>query len=126
MQYLCLIYSEEQLEPKPGTPEFDAHINAYRAFGEEHGKQIVGGNALESVTNATTVRMRDGLTEDVVTSILADDDGNFWLELARWARARFWASRRAGQTSSSALDSGWADSRLPRGRHRPEHQQRPC
>jgi len=60
MQYLCLIYSEEQLEPKPGTPEFDAHINAYRAFGEEHGKQIVGGNALESVTNATTVRMRDG------------------------------------------------------------------
>lgn len=60
MQYLLLIYSDEQLEPKPGTPAFDAHIHAYMAFGEEHGKQILGGNALESVSNATTVRMRNG------------------------------------------------------------------
>ena len=62
MQYLCLIYSDEQLEPKPGTPEFDAHINAYMAFGEgiKQKGAYVGGNALNSVSTASTVRVRDG------------------------------------------------------------------
>lgn len=62
MQYLLLIYSDENVEPKPGTPEGDAHYNAYMKFGEEVGAkgQMVGGNALESVSTATTVRVRNG------------------------------------------------------------------
>jgi hypothetical protein len=65
MQYLMLIYSNENDEPRPGTPEGDAHLNAYMKFGEEAGQRGVmqGGNALESVKTATTVRVRNGKTE---------------------------------------------------------------
>ena len=62
MQYLCLIYSKESDEPRPGTPAGDAHINAYMAFGEEIKQKgaYVGGNALNSVSTASTIRVRDG------------------------------------------------------------------
>ena len=62
MQYLLLIYSAEGDEPKPGTPAFDAHLNAYMKLSEdlERTKVGLGGNALESVSTATTVRVRNG------------------------------------------------------------------
>ena len=62
MQYLCLIYSNENDEPRPGTPEGDAHLNAYMAFTEEVKRKRVhlGGNALDSVSTASTVRVRKG------------------------------------------------------------------
>ena len=63
MQYLLLIYSDEKVEPQPGTPAGDAHFGAYMKFGEEAGKAILGGNALQSVSTATTVRVRGGKTE---------------------------------------------------------------
>jgi hypothetical protein len=65
MQYLLLIYSNENEEPRPGTPEGDAHINAYMKFGEEIKQNNVGlgGNALDSVSTATTVRVRNGKAE---------------------------------------------------------------
>lgn len=62
MEYLMLIYSAESAEPKPGTPEGDAHYAAYFEFGKHAEKNGVmkTGNALESVSTATTVRVRDG------------------------------------------------------------------
>jgi hypothetical protein len=65
MQYLLLIYSNEKDEPKPGTPEFDAHYQAYVKFSEdvERKKVALGGNALDSVSTATTVRVRNGKTQ---------------------------------------------------------------
>ena len=65
MQYLFLIYSNESDEPGPGTPEGDAHFNAYMQFSEEVQKKNVvhGSNALQGVSTATTVRVRDGRTE---------------------------------------------------------------
>lgn len=60
MQYLLLIYSNESDEPQFGTPEGDAHFAGYKAFGEEAGEKILGGNALEPISTATTVRVRDG------------------------------------------------------------------
>ncbi len=62
MQYLCLIYSNEQEEPKPGTPEGDQHFAEYGTYTEEIQKAgvMLGGNALHSVQSATTVRVRDG------------------------------------------------------------------
>jgi hypothetical protein len=65
MQYLLLIYSNEKDEPKPGTPDFDGHLNAYMKFSEELERKKVGlgGNALDSVSTATTVRVRGGKTE---------------------------------------------------------------
>jgi hypothetical protein len=65
VQYLLLIYSAERDEPKPGTPEFDAHLTAYTKFTEDVGQKnvLVGGNALDSVSTATTVRVRGGRTQ---------------------------------------------------------------
>ena len=68
MNYLLLIYAEEDVEPKPGTAEFKQHLEDYGAYTKEvQGKGLmVGGDALEKVSMATTVRVRDGkiLTTD--------------------------------------------------------------
>jgi len=62
MQYLLLIYSREGDEPTPGTPQGDQHLNAYFKLTEDMGQAgvMLGGNALEGVSTATTVRVRDG------------------------------------------------------------------
>ena len=64
MQYLLLIYSNEKNEPAPGTPAGDAHLNAYMKFTEDvqQAKLMRGANALQEVSTATTVRVRDGKT----------------------------------------------------------------
>ena len=65
MEYLLLIYSDEKSEPQPGTPEGDSHFNAYMKFSEEvQQKNLVrGSNALQDISTATTVRVRNGKTE---------------------------------------------------------------
>ena len=62
MQYMFLIYSAEGSGPQPGTDEFDTMMKGYYAFSQEmteNGK-MQGGAPLESVTNATTVRVPNG------------------------------------------------------------------
>jgi hypothetical protein len=65
MEYLLMIYSNEHDEPRPGTPEGDAHMNAYMAFSQDvaEKKVVLGSNALQPIATATTVRVRDGKTE---------------------------------------------------------------
>ncbi len=65
MQYLLLIYNEENNAPNPGTPEGDAYFGEYYAFTEEVKQKnlLLGSNALEPVATATTVRVRDGKAE---------------------------------------------------------------
>ncbi|MFT7620077.1 MAG: hypothetical protein ACI97A_003734 [Planctomycetota bacterium] len=65
MKYMMLIYSAESAEPAYGTPEFSAHIEAYFAFNAEMTERgvFVGGDALEAISAATTVSIRDGKTE---------------------------------------------------------------
>lgn len=62
MQYMMLIYDDPQSSPVPGTPEFGALMQAYQAFGKEieDAGVFCAGNALNPVTTATTVRVRDG------------------------------------------------------------------
>jgi hypothetical protein len=64
MQYLMLIYANENNEPQPGTPEGGALLDAYWKFtGEvQERKLMLGSNALQPVSTATTVRVRDGKT----------------------------------------------------------------
>ena len=62
MRYLMLIYSDETKDPKPGTPEWDQFFNDYNDFTTEvkdKGKHL-GGEALQGVSTATTVRVRNG------------------------------------------------------------------
>ncbi len=65
MQYMCLIYSTEGVGPQPGTPEFGAFMKGYMDFTatvKDAGK-LVAGDALQSVSTATTVSVRDSKTE---------------------------------------------------------------
>ena len=67
MKYLLTIYDDESMwgDAQPG--DVTAMMDGYRTFGEEvHGNgAFVAGEALESVSTATTVRVKDG--ERVVT-----------------------------------------------------------
>ncbi|MBP1150617.1 MULTISPECIES: YciI family protein [Methylocaldum] len=59
MKYLCLVYSEEEkLHSLPESPK-DAECLAYANSLRESG-HLLGGEPLESVQTATTVRVRGG------------------------------------------------------------------
>ena len=61
MQYMALIYADE--EAWAGFPEDQrqAEYEKYRAFSEEarNAGVVVGGNELGSIRDATTVRVRE-------------------------------------------------------------------
>lgn len=67
MQYLALIYSVENSGPKPETPEFGDYIGQYRQISQDWGKSgtMVAGDALQPVSTATTIRIRNGKTETI-------------------------------------------------------------
>jgi hypothetical protein len=55
-QYLILIYDDEAAWIN-ATPEVGARLmEGHTKFGENNGEKILGGNALQSVTTATTLR----------------------------------------------------------------------
>jgi hypothetical protein len=59
MKYLCLVYSEEdKLHSLPESPK-DSECMAYAQSLEQSG-HMLGGEALQPVNTATTVRVRDG------------------------------------------------------------------
>jgi hypothetical protein len=58
-QFLILIYDDERAW-MDASPELSAELMAgHNAFGEKNEKALAGGNALDSVTTARTVR-KDG------------------------------------------------------------------
>lgn len=61
MQYLLLIYNAEGKGPQPGDSEFAGFMNEYLEFTTEVRQNGVfeAGQPLESVSTATTVRVRD-------------------------------------------------------------------
>ncbi len=65
MKYIALIYSNEADEPKPGTEEFGQYMQDYQNVSAKFNEDSVmlGGEALEVVSTATTVRVRNGKTE---------------------------------------------------------------
>jgi hypothetical protein len=62
MKYLCLIYDEEQKLHSMPKPEFEALMGEYMTFTRElrGSGHYLGGNDLQPVRNATTVRIRNG------------------------------------------------------------------
>ncbi len=62
MQYLCLIYDEEKKMAGMTKSEGDAFMGEYGAFTEsvKASGHYIGGNALQPVQTATTVRVRNG------------------------------------------------------------------
>jgi len=62
MRYLCLIYDEEKKVGAMSKSESDAFMGEYFAFtdGIKKSGHYLGGEALEPVQTATTVRIRNG------------------------------------------------------------------
>lgn len=71
MHYLVLLYSDETGAAEPGTPEFDAELAGYEAFGELAGPSIRGGAALHLTETARTIR-HDGGTVTVTDGPFAE------------------------------------------------------
>jgi hypothetical protein len=71
MQYLCLIYENEQEWQKLPKSEAEIIMGEFFAYTEsiKRSGHYVGGNALQSTHTATTVRVRNGK--------LATTDGPF-------------------------------------------------
>lgn len=65
MKYIALIYTAAESGPAYGTPEFGAQMASYKVATDTYVKDGVmcGGEALQSTSTATTVRVRKGKTE---------------------------------------------------------------
>ena len=62
MKYLCLIYDEEKNLQAMSKPEMDGFMGEYFAFTDDIIKSghFIAGQDLQTVRNATTVRVRKG------------------------------------------------------------------
>lgn len=86
MRYAVLIYDSETADPNPAPldpevrAETTATYNAYTTMLRDRGA-YVGGEALQPVTTATTVRIRDGetLTTDGPFAETKEALGGFYL-----------------------------------------------
>jgi hypothetical protein len=58
-QYVILIYGDEKAVNDGGQPLWDELMQGHNAFGEKHGAALRGGQALQPVSTATSLR-RDG------------------------------------------------------------------
>ncbi|MFA9429161.1 YciI family protein [Egicoccus sp. AB-alg2] len=95
MHYLVLLHDTEDAASVPGTPEWDAEVAEYAAFGEEAGDHIAGGEALQPSKQGLVVRHVDGApvvtegafaeTAEVVGGyyVLEADDLDVALDVAR-------------------------------------------
>ena len=65
MQYMALIYSSPESNPKYGTPEFGAMMAGYNAFTAELKARgaFVAGDGLKPAEAATSLRLRGGKVE---------------------------------------------------------------
>ena len=62
MQYMLLIYTAEGTGPAPGSEEWGPMMQGYADFGKEVSEAgaFVAGDALQPISTATTVSVRDG------------------------------------------------------------------
>ena len=60
MHYLVLLYDTDANATEPGSPEFEAEMAGYEAFGELGGGAIVGGEALLPPDTARSIRVTGG------------------------------------------------------------------
>jgi hypothetical protein len=66
MQYMLLIYADENGGPAPDSPEAQENWGAWMRISEEMGPVTVSGAPLQPKATATTVRV-DGAGEPVVS-----------------------------------------------------------
>jgi hypothetical protein len=98
MKYLFLLYRPAATSlPEPGSPEFTQLFEAYRAATGAMARAgvLIDCAPLESVTSATTVRIRDGqtlLTDGPAAEIKEQVGGYSLIECADLDEALKWAA----------------------------------
>jgi hypothetical protein len=87
MKYLCLIYDDEKTMAGMSKADSEAFMGAYFAFteGVKKSGHYIGGEALQPVASATTVRIRNGKTSttDGPFAETKEQLGGFYLIEAR-------------------------------------------
>ncbi len=81
MQYLLLIYEDEKRWTGLGKAEQDAESREFGACRKEFAGKILGSNALQPISTARTVRVRDGkcLTTDGPFAETKEQLGGYYL-----------------------------------------------
>jgi hypothetical protein len=101
VQYMALIYGDEEVWASSSEEDMAAAYEQYRAFGRdaEAAGVLAGGNELALTRNATTVRVRDDetlVTDGPYTEVKEALGGFYLLECASMDEAIQWASRIPG------------------------------
>src|SRR5690242_9251569 len=106
MKYLCLIYDEEKKLDAMPPSESESFMGEYFAFTERirQSGHLLGGEALQPVKTATTIRVRNGkiATTDGPFAETKEQLGGFYLIDARDLND---AIRVAAQIPSARLGS---------------------
>jgi hypothetical protein len=101
VQYMALIYGDEEVWANASEEEMAAVYAQYGAFGRdaEAAGVLAGGNELALTRNATTVRVRDDetlVTDGPYAEVKEALGGFYLLECASMDEAVQWASRIPG------------------------------
>lgn len=101
MRYMLLIYGDEKLNPASDSADAQDMMPAYAAFTDDVQKAGVlrGGDALQPIATATSVRVRDGkrLTTDGPFAETKEQLGGFYiLDCKDSDEAAAWAARIPG------------------------------
>lgn len=87
MKYACLIYDDEKVFDEMPKEQFDAILGEYFALDEDLrcSGHLLGGEALQPVSSATVVRIRNGRvsTTDGPYAETKEQLGGFYLIEAR-------------------------------------------
>jgi hypothetical protein len=101
MQYLALIYADENAWATFSDEQRQAAYQEYFRFGEE-GREagvVLGGNELDATSTATTVRVRNGetlVTDGPFAELKETLGGYYLLECGSMDEACEWAARIPG------------------------------
>src|SRR6266702_6713868 len=114
MQYLLMIYSEENRWSQMTDSERQQGVAAYQAYTEslKKAEALVGANRLQHTSTATTVRLVDGKPQ-VLDGPFADSKeqlaGYYLIDVPNLDAALSWAGRcPAAQNGIVAVRAIWA------------------
>ncbi len=101
MQYIALIYADEDVWSTFSDEQREAAYEQYRVFGRdaESAGVLAGGNELGPTRDATTVRVRDDellVTDGPYAEVKEALGGFYLLECASLEDALEWAARIPG------------------------------
>jgi hypothetical protein len=101
VQYMALIYGDEEVWAGSSEDETKAAYDRYRAFGREAQEAgvLAGGNELGLTRDATTVRVRDDetlVTDGPYAEVKEALGGYYLLECTSIEQALDWAARIPG------------------------------